>query len=63
MYNEASKKATTKYIKESTRTINIRFKKDLYDKEIEPAIKKSGKPVRTFMKEAIMEKLERDNLL
>ena len=59
-YNDISKKATIKYIKEKQREVKIRFKKDDYDNRIGPAIKKSGVPTATFIKNAIDEKIARD---
>ena len=61
-YNDISKKATIKYIKDKQREVKIRFKKDDYDTRIEPAIKKSGVPTATFIKAAIDEKIARDGL-
>ncbi len=62
-YNENSKKATIKYIKEKTRQLTIRFRKEDYEKIIGPAIEKSGDTTTSFIKKAIMEKIERDKLL
>lgn len=61
-YNESSKKATLKYMREKVKVINIRFKKEDYDKDILPAINKTGLPVATFVKQAIEEKIIRDGL-
>lgn len=61
-YNESSKKATMKYMKDKMKIINLRIKKDEYEKNIQPAIEKSGLPVATFIKRAIEEKINRDNL-
>ncbi len=60
MYNETAKKATIKYIKASQKTINLKWKRSEYEAEIEPAIRKSKKPVSTFIKEAVREKIERE---
>ncbi len=58
-YDNTSKKATIKYIKEKQKEIRIRFKNEEYYASIEPAVKKSGLPVATFIKQAIYEKIER----
>ena len=62
MYTEASKRATIKYIKEHTKQIMVRYKKEEYIERIKPAIDKSGIPISTFIKQAILEKIERDGL-
>ncbi len=61
-YNKSQKDATIRYIKEKQREIKLRFKKDDYDERIGPAIKKSGLPTATFIKDAIDEKIVRDGL-
>ena len=62
-YNDMSKNSTLKYIKEKQQQVTLRFKKDDYESRIQLAIKKSGLPTATFIKQAIDEKIERDNLL
>lgn len=59
-YNDISRKATVKYIKERQKEIKLRFKKEDYETRIEPAAKESGLPVATFIKKAIDEKIERE---
>lgn len=59
-YSNATKKATLKYIKEKQAQVTVRFRKDDYDNRILPAIKKSGKPVSTYIKDAVDEKIRRD---
>jgi hypothetical protein len=61
-YNEVSKKATMKYIKEKMQQFTIRFTKSDYDERIKPGIEKSGLKPTTFIKQAIYEKIERDGL-
>ena len=63
MYNEKTKQATLTYLREKTKLINVRYKKDYYADHIQPALKKSGMPAATFIKQAIEEKIERDHLL
>ena len=62
-YDEVSKQATLKHIKSKQQEIKIRYRKDEFDERIQPAIKKSGLPTATFIKDAIEEKIERDKLL
>ena len=62
-YDEISKKATLKYIKGKQQEIKIRYRKDEFEERIQPAIKKSGLPTATFIKDAVEEKIERDGLL
>lgn len=61
-YNEASKRATIKYIKEKMKQFTIRFNKSDYNERIKPAIEKSGLKPTVFIKQAIDEKIERDGL-
>ncbi len=56
-YDESTKKSTMKYIKEKQHEIKIRYKKEEYEKMILPAIKKSGMPVASFIKQAVSEKI------
>lgn len=59
-YNERSKKATLKYIKNKTQQFTIRFSKIDYYQRIKPYIEASGIRPTTFIKQAIYEKIERD---
>lgn len=61
-YDEITKQATLKYIKNKQKEIKIRYKKEEFDEKIQPAIIKSGLPIATFIKEAIEEKIEREGL-
>ncbi len=61
-YSEASKRAVSKYTKEKVKSILLRVKKSDYEDRILPAIKKTGLPVMTFIRMAIDEKIERDQL-
>ena len=61
-YTNVSRKATVKYIKDKQKQVQLRFRKDDYENRILPAIKKSGKPVATYIKEAVDEKIQRDGL-
>lgn len=61
-YGESANKATLKYKKEKQRPVNFSYKKEEYEQRILPAIKKSGLPVATFIKQAVDEKIERDHL-
>lgn len=59
-YDESTKKATMKYIKDKQQEIKVRYKKDEYEKEILPAIEKSGLAVATYIKQAVSEKIMSD---
>lgn len=61
-YTNATKKATLKYIKDKQAQVTVRFRKDDYDNRILPAIKKSGKPISTYIKDAVDEKIQRDEV-
>jgi len=61
-YNEATKKATIKYMRYKVKCINLRFRKTDYEQRIQPAIARSGLPAATFIKQAINEKIDRDGL-
>lgn len=56
-YDNASKQATMKYIKEKQQEIKVRYKKEEYESDILPAIEQSGLPVATFIKQAVSEKI------
>lgn len=62
-YSEAAKRATIKYTQEKVKRLEIRYTKEEFEQRIEPAVEKSGIPVATFIKEAIEEKIERDQLI
>lgn len=61
-YDEIQKKSTMRYIKNKQRQFTIRFRKDDFESRISPAIKKSGLPIATFIKQAVDEKIARDGL-
>lgn len=50
------------YVKEHQKQIQIKYKNEEYQQHILPAIKKTGLPVATFIKQAIEEKIIRDQL-
>lgn len=56
---EVGKKAKIKYVKEKQHRVEVAWKKTEYAERIEPAIKESGLPVATFIKEAVDEKIGR----
>lgn len=62
-YDEIAKKATLKYRKDKQHPISLAYKQEEYVHRIKPAIEKSGLPTATFIKQAIDEKIERDQLL
>lgn len=61
-YDEAHKRATLKYTKDKLKTVHIRYKNMEFEQRILPAAERSGLPVATFFKEAVNEKIERDQL-
>ena len=57
------KYATTyKYHKEKIKRIPLDIQKDYFENTLLPAAEKSGMPVNTFIKQAIAEKIARDDL-
>ncbi len=54
------KEATQKYIKDKQQRVEVKWKKTEYAEHIEPAIKKSGLPVSTYIKRAVEEKISND---
>lgn len=56
------KKATLKYLKDKQHRVVLNWKKDEFERDIAPAIKCSGKTISGFIKEAVKEKIQRDNL-
>ena len=61
--HEVGKKAKLKYVKEKQHRIEIAYKKSEFEERIKPAIKASGLPVATFIKEAIDEKIEKGGII
>lgn len=61
-YTEEIKEATLKYRKSKQHPVTLSYRKEEWEREISPAIKRSGLPIATFIKEAIREKIDRDNL-
>ena len=62
-YSEQQNKRNIEYVKEHQKQIQVKYKKEEYEDFVKPAIEKSGMPVATFIKMAVKEKIERDNLL
>lgn len=62
-YCESLREANLKYFKRNQKRIALNWLKDDYEKRIAPAIKRSGRPISTFIKEAVEEKLVRDALV
>lgn len=59
-YTEAGKRAVIKYEKERMKRIVLKYTIDDYENIISPAVKESGLPTATYIKQAVMEKIERD---
>lgn len=62
-YNENAKNSNLKYFKDKQKRVSLNWLKDDFENRIEPAIRKSGKPTATFIKEAVEEKLRKDGYL
>lgn len=62
-YTDSIKKASIKYRKSNQKRVSIDWLKEDYENRIEPAIMKSGYKRNTFIKEAVVEKLQRMNIL
>lgn len=60
-YSEAGKRATIKYRRTKRHRIEIEFKQSEFEEIVRPAIEKSGLPVATYVKAAIMEKIQRES--
>lgn len=60
MYSKAKGQAMIRYSKKSQHRVTLTFKTEDYEKLIQPYVEASGKPVSTFIKEAIFEKIERE---
>ncbi len=61
-YNEKVKNQNMKYIAENQHRIAVNWLKEDFEKRVKPAIKRSGMPVATFIKAAVNEKIDRDEL-
>lgn len=61
-YSENIKNNNLKYMAEKQKRVALNWLKEDFENRIEPAIQKTGKPVSTFIKEAVEEKLIRDRL-
>jgi len=61
-YNEKVKVQNMKYIAENQHRIGVNWLKEDFEKRVKPAIDKSGMPVATFIKTAVNEKIDRDEL-
>lgn len=63
MKQSENKKAYDKlYRKEKLKRVEIHWLKEDFESKIQPAILKTGKPINTFIKEAVREKIEREGL-
>lgn len=61
-YRKKDKERTIQYIKENLKRLEVRYQRDEYEQHIRPAIEKSGLPTATFIRQAIEEKIDRDQL-
>lgn len=62
VYNEKVKVQNMKYMKKKQLRVPLNWLKEDFEKRVKPAIKKSGMPVATFIKTAVNEKIDRDEL-
>lgn len=62
-YSDSLKKAAIEYRKRSQKRVSIDWHKEDYENRIEPAIQQSGYKRNTFIKEAVIEKLQRMHIL
>ena len=60
-YTQKSNKNSIKYVKDHQKVIMIRYMNTVFENEIMPFVEKSGMKLATFIKQAIKEKIERDN--
>lgn len=63
MYNETSRKASVKYIRNEQKRISVNWLKTDYEKNIGPFVNKSGMSLASFVKEAVREKVERETAM
>ncbi len=61
-YNEKVKVQNMKYMEEKQLRVPLNWLKEDFEKRVKPAIKRSGMPVATFIKTAVNEKIDRDEL-
>lgn len=57
---ESGKRASMKYVREKQKSILLKWKKTDFENIILPAIEASGLPTATYIKQAVMEKIERE---
>ena len=60
--SESQKRAAIKYQKEKIKRVPLDVQKSYYEEVLKPAADKAGMPVNAFIKAAITEKIERENL-
>jgi hypothetical protein len=60
--SEARMRASIKYAKNNIKRVPFDCQKDYYEEVLKPAAEKAGMPVNAFIKAAIAEKIERENL-
>lgn len=61
--SENKKAYDIKYRKENQKRVEVNWLKKDFEERIYPGIQKTGKPVNTFIKEAVEEKLQRENIV
>lgn len=58
-YTESGKNATLKYMAEKQKRVPLNWLKEDFEKRIVPAVNKTGYSMNAFIKEAVVEKLQR----
>lgn len=61
-YNPKNSKYSQKYNREHYRNAMTSFQKEFFDSTLKPVCDRLGMSVSAFVKEAILEKIERENL-
>ena len=59
-YNEKIKNNNLKYFKDKQKRVSLNWLKEDFESRIEPENRKTGKPISTYIKEAVEEKIARD---
>lgn len=60
MYTPSKGQATVRYIKDKQYILRVLFRKDYYEAVLKPLMTANGKTASAFVKEAIIEKLQRE---
>lgn len=61
-YNESMKQSSIKYRKAHQRPVALSYVDSEWEEVVYPAIQKTGEPIATFIKKAVRQRIERENL-